>query len=310
MIAQFERKQSRTWIAILTTLILAMVCLTDAAVGQQSGVPRPTGPVVAPVGGPGIAGGAEDSIPHAPPRFANVHEDTTTEAANEKTRTALRRNVPDVKFEQVALGDALEFLRDVTELNIYVDWKTAEAAGIGKDTPIALRLKNVPAGEVLRLVLRQASVELHYQIESGIVVISPAAPDPVAVIKAYNVEDLTRERDAQFTRSRETLEDRLKAATEEGAREQFRNQIANLEMAVQEYRTQRMQELVALIQSTVAPYATTGMAVRAFDSKLIITADEGGHQEVAKVLMMLRDKGEAAIEGQKTPSAGGGSAAP
>ena len=145
---------------------------------------------------------------------------------------------------------------------------------------------------------------------SGPLRLTPATPDPVAVIKAYNVEDLTRERDAQFSRSRETLEDRLKTATEEGAREQFRNQIANLEIGVQEYRTQRMQELVTLIQSTVAPYATTGMAVRAFDSKLIITADEGGHQEVAKVLMMLRDKGEGAIEGQKPPRAGGGAAAP
>ena len=68
-----------------------------------------------------------------------------------------------------------------------------------------------------------------------------------------------------------------------------------------------MQELVALIQNTVAPYANTGMAVRSFDSKLIVTADEAGHQEVANVLMMLRDRGEGAGEGQKTPRAGGGS---
>jgi hypothetical protein len=67
-----------------------------------------------------------------------------------------------------------------------------------------------------------------------------------------------------------------------------------------------MQELVTLIQNTVAPYANTGMAVRSFDSKLIVTADEAGHQEVANVLMMLRDKVEGAGEG-KTPKGGGGS---
>jgi len=46
------------------------------------------------------------------------------------------------------------------------------------------------------------------------------------------------------------------------------------------------------------------MAVRAFDTKLIITADEGGHQEVAKVLSMLRDRGEGAGDAGKAPKGG------
>jgi len=312
MIAQFERKQSRTWIAVLTALILAMVCLTDAAVGQQrvggprQGVGGPNNPAAAQQGGPFGAEGAP--APQGPaPRFADVQQDRTAEAANEKTRAALRKVVSDVKFEQVAIGDAIDYLRDVTQLNIYVDWKATEGTGIPRDAQISLRLKNVPAGEVLRLALRETSPELHYQIESGIVVISPSPQQPVAVIKAYNVEDLTRQSDAQFIRSRETLEERLKAATEEAQREQFRAQIANVEIAAEERHTQRMQELVALIQNTVSPYVNTGMAVRSFDSKLIITADEAGHQEVANVLLMLRDRGEGAGEGQKSSKGGGGS---
>src|SRR5207245_5180459 len=118
--------------------------------------------------------------------------------------------------------------------------------------------------------------------ESGIVVISPNPEQPVAVIKAYNVDDLTRQNDAQLMRSKETLEDRIKSAADEVQRDQFRQQIAQIENGAEERHNQRMQELVALIQSTIAPYATTGMSVRAFDTKLIITADEGGHQEVAK----------------------------
>ena len=157
----------------------------------------------------------------------------------------------------------------------------------------------MPAGEVLRLALREASPEMHYQIESGIVVISPNPQQPVAVIKAYNVDDLTRQNDAQLMRSKETLEDRIKSAADEVQRDQFRQQIAQIENGAEERHNQRMQELVALIQSTIAPYATTGMSVRAFDTKLIITADEGGHQEVAKVLMMLRDRGEGMGEERK-----------
>jgi hypothetical protein len=70
-----------------------------------------------------------------------------------------------------------------------------------------------------------------------------------------------------------------------------------------------MQQIVELIHTTVAPYASTGMAVRAFDTKLIVTSDEGGHQEVSKVLNMLRDRGEGAGDAGKTPK-GAGTAAP
>ncbi|HEV8378470.1 MAG TPA: M56 family metallopeptidase [Tepidisphaeraceae bacterium] len=320
MIAQFERKQSRTWIALLTTLILAMVCLTDAAVGQQRN--RPGRGVAAGVGGAGDAGVAAQPNPNggggqpwgqggAIPRFANVEHDKTAEAANEQTRAALRRPMPEVNFQQVALADAIAFIQDVTALNIYVDWKAAEGFNVAKDMPITLKLRNVPAGEVLRLVLREASPEMRYQIESGIVVISPLAPQPVALIKAYNVDDLTRQNDAQLLQSRQLLEDRLKTAPDDSQRDQFRGQIANLEASGEERRHQRMEELVMLIQNTVAPYVNTGMAVRAFDTKLIITADESGHQEVAKVLMMLRDRGEGAGDDKKAnPKAAGSPTAP
>jgi len=312
MIAQFDGKQSRTWIALLTTLILAMVCLTDAAVGQQRnngprrpGNTEPANPAVFGGGGPGVAGPGI-----IPPRFANVDHDKTAEAATEQTKTALRAAMPAVDFQQVALADAIAFIQDVTKLNIYVDWKAAEGSGIARDVPITLRLRNVPAGEVLRLALREASPEMRYQVESGIVVISPVTPQPVAVIKAYNVDDLTRQNDAQIMRSIEALEDRLKGATEETQRDQFRNQIAMFQNAAEERRQLRIQELVALIENTVAPYATSGMAVRAFDTKLIITSDESGHQEVAKVLNMLRDRGEGADDDKKASAKPAGAPTP
>jgi hypothetical protein len=298
MIAQFEPKRSRTWIALLTTLILAMFCLTDAAVGQQRNRPgRGAVPGAGDAAGvapqPGPYGGAQTlGQPGANPRFANVEHDKNTEAANEKTRTALRRPLPEVKFDNVTLRDGIDFIRDVTELNLYVDWKAAEAMGIPPDLSISLRLRNVPAAEVLRLLLREASPDMRYQIEGGIVIISPVVPQPVAVIKAYNVDDLTRRMDAQMLRSIEILEARAKAATDDAQGDQFRAQISNIQSATEEGRRHRTEELVALIQSTVAPYATAGMAVKSFDNKLIITADETGHQEVAKVLNMLRDRGE------------------
>src|SRR5438045_6578266 len=129
MIAQFERRQSRTWIALLTTIILALVALTDAAVGDNRR-PNPAG------GGGGGAGGGQDhsglfvGSGAVAPRFADVAQDKSAEAANDKTRATLRKNLPEVKFEQVSLSDAIAFIRDVTELNIYVDGKIAENNGM------------------------------------------------------------------------------------------------------------------------------------------------------------------------------------
>jgi beta-lactamase regulating signal transducer with metallopeptidase domain len=322
MIAQFDGKQHRTWMALLAAIILAMVCLTDAAVGQQGGTRSRRGGADNPPGNlgaqpqpaPGISGGAGLGGEAAPgiliPRFANDERDAAGDAASAETRRSLSRKVPEVKFDQVPLPDVIAFIQDLTGLNVYVDWKAMEAAGIDRNVAVTLRLKDVAASEVLRLVLREASPFLRFEIESGIVVISPNPRQPVAVIKAYNVDDLTRQNDAQLQRSAEMLEDRLKTATDDGQRDQVRNQIASLEASIEERCNQRIQELVVLIHNTVAPYVTTGMAVRAFDAKLIITADESGHQEVAKVLNMLRDKGERPAEGRKTAPKTGGATAP
>lgn len=322
MIAQFERRQSRTWIALLTILILAMVALTDAAVAQQRNNPARRGAVNRPAapaeGGPAVAPGAErgggggvaqpgQGVEN--PRFGSGEQDKNTEAANEKTRAALRRTLPEVKFENVILKDVIAFLQDVTELNIYVDWKNMEASGIAQDTSVSLRLRNVPAGEVLRLVLREASPQVRYQIESGIVVISTAVSQPVAVIKAYNVDDLCYS-DATFAFRRKVLEEELKTAADDAAKNQVNQQLRDFQMMIDQTKGGRMQELVGLIQTTVAPYAASNMSVRAFDTKLIVTADEAGHQEVAKVLLMLRDRGEGAGDAAKPDLKRGAATAP
>jgi len=133
------------------------------------------------------------------------------------------------------------------------------------------------------------------------VVISPAPPQPVAVIKGYNVDDLCFS-DATFATRRKALEDELKAAVDDASRNQLNQQLRDFQMMIDQTRSGRMQELVGLIQNTVAPYVASTMSVRAFDTKLIVTADEAGHQEVAKLLVMLRDRGEGAGGGNNPPT--------
>src|SRR5256885_9380479 len=50
-------------------------------------------------------------------------------------------------FQGVALSDAFDYVRDVTQANIHVDWKVLEAAGIDKGAVVNIRLRNVPRSE-------------------------------------------------------------------------------------------------------------------------------------------------------------------
>ena len=47
--------------------------------------------------------------------------------------------VPDLKFTDVPLSDALDYIRDTTDANMIVDWKSLEAVNIDRNTLINMR---------------------------------------------------------------------------------------------------------------------------------------------------------------------------
>ena len=88
----------------------------------------------------------------------------------------LEESVP-INFESNRLVNIIDYFRNTTGVNFYVNWPALEKAGIEKDTPITLLLTDVPAEQALRLVLRQAAAETgvdspDYALVEGIVTIS------------------------------------------------------------------------------------------------------------------------------------------
>jgi hypothetical protein len=61
--------------------------------------------------------------------------------------------VPEVNFPGIALDDALDFLSDVSGHGIAADWKELAAAGVKRQTPVHVRLDDVPFGLALHLTL-------------------------------------------------------------------------------------------------------------------------------------------------------------
>ena len=110
---------------------------------------------------------------------------------------AMRSRVPAVEFANVPLEDVFDFMRDVAQLNLYINWPALEAAGVDRSAPVQLKLRNIRMGKVLDLALNQVSaggVELTWYVSDNIVYITTkelADRDMVTMI--YPVQDLLLE---------------------------------------------------------------------------------------------------------------------
>ncbi|MGD1275976.1 MAG: hypothetical protein ABR964_01980 [Tepidisphaeraceae bacterium] len=108
-------------------------------------------------------------------------------------RRALETALPEVKFNNTPLADALDFLRDASGANILVDWKALEAAKVARDAPVTLTLHSVKMEKVLSLILAQAAggEVLSFYVEDNIIQItSRAAADQKLITVVYPVMDL------------------------------------------------------------------------------------------------------------------------
>lgn len=84
--------------------------------------------------------------------------------------------LPEVNFPGIALDDALQFLSDVSGTGIAADWKELAAAGVKRQTPVHVRLKDVPLGLALHLVLvTSTGGKADFTVIDGHIVVTSAA---------------------------------------------------------------------------------------------------------------------------------------
>lgn len=197
--------------------------------------------------------------------------------ADNAAKALLERKLPEVKFDGVPFADVVDFLRQITSTNIFVDWRSLEAAGIDRNAPIAMQLRDVPYEDVLSLLVRNLGGGATYTVKKGVTVIEAGGEAPAARLttKAYDVADL------------------LAAA-----------QLP----ANQGLGTTPMVDLTQTIMGTVAPQSwrnpQSGIegsgTLGAYGTKIVVTATDEVHRDVAALLDMLRDKpatGRAAARG-------------
>jgi hypothetical protein len=136
----------------------------------------------------------QPSSPSATASIPNVTaEATPSSVAANTARVALNIQMPEVKFNNVGLADALDFFRDATGANFNVDWKSLEMVNIDKGTPVSLTLHSVSMGKALELALAQASPNnlLTYYVDDNVVeVTTQSNADSKMITVVYDVEDL------------------------------------------------------------------------------------------------------------------------
>src|SRR5438045_1029940 len=65
----------------------------------------------------------------------------------------LNRVVARVPFKEAKAEEVMRFCCEATGANVFVQWRDLEAAGINKDAPVTVDLKDVSAKDALRAIL-------------------------------------------------------------------------------------------------------------------------------------------------------------
>ena len=108
----------------------------------------------------------------------------------------LSRSLPEVRFQSVTLGDALDFLRDVSGANIAVNWKALDALGVNRDTQVNLHVSGITLRKALEMTLTEAAGgdALTFYADEGVISITTRdLADHNMVTRVYPVEDLLME---------------------------------------------------------------------------------------------------------------------
>ena len=198
-------------------------------------------------------------------------------------RRALNTVLPELNLAGVTLADALEFARDVSSANIHVNWPALEAAGVSKDTPVNVRVRNVSLRKVLNLVLSESGsgVPLTFYIDDGVIeVTTRELADRVLITKVYPIDDLILEV-PDFVGPEMNLEMGNGQGGGQGGPFQGGGQGNNGDDKGTS-RVERAEALIDLITEVIQPdiWQKNGgtAAIRFFNGSLIVTAPRSVHE--------------------------------
>jgi hypothetical protein len=92
-------------------------------------------------------------------------------------------------FTDAPLRDVMDYFAAAFDVDIYIDTNALADVGIGSDTPITYRAKDVPLGVMLTRILRER--DLTWTCQNDLIVITtPEEAESNLLIRFYNIADL------------------------------------------------------------------------------------------------------------------------
>jgi hypothetical protein len=124
-----------------------------------------------------------------------VADDTSPAGARlPSTLKYLNTRIAQVDFEMAELSAVIDWLSGLTDMQIVVRWQILEDAGIERDKPISMQVKNLRLSQVLWMIMDEAAgpdLKLAYRASGNLLIISTAEDlGREMVVRVYDVSDL------------------------------------------------------------------------------------------------------------------------
>ncbi len=95
----------------------------------------------------------------------------------------------EMDMTQMPLQDAVDYLQDLHHIQIQLDGKSLQEAGIGSDTPVTRRIKGIPLRSALRLMLEP--MDLAFVVRDDVLLImTKEKADVTMFTRIYPIGDL------------------------------------------------------------------------------------------------------------------------
>jgi general secretion pathway protein D len=229
------------------------------------------------------------------------------DAAGRAVQAQLDRQLPELQFDAVGFSDVIDFLRDVSGSNLFVNWKSLEAAGVDRNAPVTARLHNVKFSKALNVILDSVGggqTKLGYTVDEGVITISTAEDlSKNVVVRVYDIRDLIINvpdfTDApQFDLSAASNGGQGGGGGGQGGSVMMGNMLfsggTTSSMTTGPTREELVESITKLIEDTVATdsWKDNGGSVgalRELQGQLIVTQTPENHRQLINLLEQLRE---------------------
>ena len=212
-----------------------------------------------------------------------------------------------VDFRGVTLEEAIDQLRDITRVNIIVNWRVLEAAGVPRTARVEFRVTNLSLKQLLVLAAELASgrnIEMSADTDNDVVVLRTEEDlELQSVVRVYDVRDLIASDAALHAQRiaaasatiRAAITVAAAAAGATPATAPATTQSAPTIDPQHEQYLDSVERLKLVITETVDPASWrdaggTAGSIREFNGQLVVTQTPVAHDRVAKLLQDLRHK--------------------